>query len=287
LAVCLIPFIRVMGADLPQEFRITDVEGQVAVIPNGTTRASPAVKDFLVQPGDRIITGETGRVEVAAKEGTVIELREKSVFRITGLSGNKSSFFLKVGRMLGQFAPSSTTRYSYQVRTPVAVAAVRGTDLALVMQEDGEMQGGVIEGQVDFGARKTGPNAPIDWSDDVPAAELDADDIAEPLTEPAEARISEEPIAVETAQGIVVKPDGMPEKLFTIPPLVVPSVERFTHIRARVRPLRDQWQNRSIREQMEHRRQALRQEIDWEPPARHFDRISKPAPAKQSPPKRQ
>lgn len=109
-----------------EEFRITDFDGQVAVIPQGSKKASPALKNLSLKAGDQVVTGRKGRVEIGTKTGTVIELKEKSSIKVETLSDQIQVFFLKAGRFLAHFKTHrERTRASYKVKTPVAVASVR------------------------------------------------------------------------------------------------------------------------------------------------------------------
>lgn len=254
----------IWGAPPTQEFRITDTSGQVAVIPKGKTTASPAKKGLPLEAGDRLVTGPKGRIEVASKEGTVLELKEKSYVRVQELSPGKTSFFLKVGRFLGKFAPSKQTGIAYRIRTPAVVASVRGTDLAIDVTESGETQGGVAEGVVDFKKPKYDTKATMGWSDEDPR--LDEEEMVEPVVETDVSSAST--VVVETGEGIAVKPDAAPQKLPTIPPIIVSDLAWFETVRARVPKLRDEWKDLDVPSKMKLRQQALRERLDWQIPAK-------------------
>jgi len=116
----------------PEEFRITLVEGLVGIVPKTGKNPSKAVFGISLQNGDRLITGKRGRVEIATKNGTVIEIGQYSNLEVESLTGRVTSFFLRLGRMAAHFKKSMEKkrrrRTRYQVKTLVAVASVRGTD---------------------------------------------------------------------------------------------------------------------------------------------------------------
>lgn len=297
-------FSGVSFAQAPtQEFRITSVDGQVALIPKGETRASPAKPGVPLAAGDRLVTGEKGEVELASKEGTVLQLKEKTYFRLQTARSGKTSFFVKVGRFLGRFASSKETGVSTRVRTPVVVASVRGTELAVDVAEGGETQGGVQEGVVDFKLPKYDSKAAIGWSDEDPrlmeddpveaevpdaseavdaAPELEVESAVEPIDE--KTLNDAAPVTVESGQGISVKPNAMPEKLPTLPKIIVADMAWFQSVRERVPKLRDQWKDLDVPSQMKLRQQVLRERITWQLPAKL--QPAKPAPARPAPAKR-
>ncbi len=277
LILTLVSVAPLLAAPAPQEFRITDASGQVAVIPKGKTQGAPAKVGTPLEAGDRLVTGNKGRIEVASKEGTVLELKERSFARIQELSPGKTSFFVKVGRLLGRFAPSKQTGIAYRIRTPAVVASVRGTDLAVDVAESGETQGGVVEGVVEFERPKYDTKATMGWSDEDPRlmednlgpeAEDEAkteveEEAAEDVDEPGEA---EDEVEVSTGEGISVKPNAVPQKLPSIPPVIVSDLAWFQSVRERVPKLRDEWKDLDAPTKMKMRQAALRERLDWKIP---------------------
>jgi hypothetical protein len=280
----------VAAAPQPQEFRITDVQGQVAIMPKGKSTASPAVKGFPLQAGDRLITGDKGRVELAAKEGTVLHLKEKSYCRVQSLEPGRSSFFVKFGRLLGRFAPSKDTGISYRVGTPVIVASVRGTELGVSVEDNGKTEGGVVEGVVDFKKPAYGPNATIDWSDedprwDEPETAPAPSPIAAVETSSAAAQQQPQEVTVSASEGVSAEPGAWPKKMSAVPPVIVADLTWFTSVRERVPALREQWKDLDAPSKMRLRQQALRDRISWQIPAKLQPKNA--APEKISIPKKQ
>ncbi len=243
-----------------QEYRITEVEGPVGIVPQGSKEAAPPVEGLVIAAGDRLVTGNGGRVELATKEGTVLELREHSNLEVQELSENTNGFFLSLGRLLGRFATFQKQDGgvgNYRIGTPVAVAAVRGTELALDVQEDGETQAGVVEGSVAFN----------------PA---DEEALVENAEKPVEEKPAEETV-VETSQGIVIKPNQPPVRMAAVPPRIVPEMKRFIHIRGRVPHLRERWKDLDPPTKRRFRQEALRRRITWEIPPRLRERLERPS----------
>jgi len=226
------------------EYRVTDIEGPAGIIPKNSKNASPAVAGLMLLPGDRLITGVKGRVELASKAGTVIELKEKASLIVEMLGEASSTFFLKKGRLFARFASLKKRVGSpYRIKTPVMVASVRGTELGVSVKEDGETDAGVVEGTVGF------------TSLDKPEAEE---------------------VVVEKSQGVHAAPHEAIAKLPEIPKPILDSIDTFQHIRDRVPQLRDEWKDLDKPSQMKMRQDALRERVKWEVPEK-LD-IKKPAP---------
>ncbi|MBV9079665.1 MAG: FecR domain-containing protein [Elusimicrobia bacterium] len=242
------------------DYRITAVTGNAAVVPKDSTIASPARAGFPLAPGDRIVTDAGGGAEVAAREGTVFQLGEKSSFSVDEPRPSGGSFRLALGRLLAKFAPA--TGSGYQVATPVAVAAVRGTELALDVADTGAMNAAVVEGEVAFRPVEddTTTNGPV----------------------------REE--VVGASQGLTAEPGKRPEKLPSIPVPLVPALAQFKSIRERVPSLREHWPELAAGERIRLRQEALRERIRWQIPENVRQNLSSPrqrvAPLRVPPPSR-
>lgn len=222
------------------EYRITDTHGPAAILPQGKKKASPVVKNLKLREGDRLLTGKNGRVEISNNRGSVIELKEYSNFKVETLKGRVKVFFLKAGRLLGSFK-AKKRKQKYKFKTPVSVASVRGTELALVCEEGTELQAGVIEGDVYFGP-------PEDASEEVLALWKDKD------------------LLVGESEGIIIKEKEPPVPTLEIPPLVVSSLDWFENVKDRIPKIKDQWKEFSAPAQLKLRNKALKESIKWEIP---------------------
>lgn len=237
-----------LSAETDTPYRITHVEGRVAVVPHGSSDPAPAVADFSLEPGDQVLTGDDGRIEIATQDGTVMELGQKSSLELEDSSPSVSRFFLQVGRLLARFSSERETGRAHQVRTPVAVAAVRGTELVLDVAESGSVEAGVIEGQV---ALQPASAAGL---------EQDASDWDEVL--------------IGASEGATMEPDAAPRRLSEIPERLAPAIPRFAHIRQRVPHIRERWKSLDRPARQRLRQNALRERIKWKLP----DRVRPAAP---------
>ena len=227
-----------LGAE--EDYRIVDVSGQVAVIPKNGSEGSPASVGLPLSAGDRVVTGSGGQVELAAKSGTVIRLEGNSSLGLDDLRSGWTQLRLYVGRLLARFERGTKTRYN--IKTPVAVASVRGTELALEVGEDGSLEAGVIEGEVA---------------------------IEPPAEKPAEGeQAGWDPEILTSSQGVSVAPLGRPRRLSEIPRPLVRSLDWFPRVRQRVPALRERWKDLDPPSRQRLRNQALRERIKWEVPPR-------------------
>lgn len=279
-----------------QEFRITDAQGDAAIIPKGATAASPAKANVVLLPGDRLVTGSNGRIEVASKEGTVLEVKEKSYVKLQKQTAEKTTFFVRVGRFLGNFAKAERTRFTYSVRSPVITAAIRGTQLGLVVDETGETHGGVVEGTVGFFKPRPTGKMRMKWADEDILAETDPEDLddeepvvsSETVTVPGVVDstatvVTRDEIPVTASEGIEAAPNSWPRKLDKIPAIVVPSLDWFTSVKDRVPKLRDQWKDLDVPSKMKMRQDALRERVSWQVPESYLKALPKPSPKKVLP----
>jgi len=93
-----------------------------------------AEKDFPLAAGDIVRTGTDGSAELSIDGGSVIELSANSDFIVNSLNPAGAEFHLGIGRMLAKLRKlAQGQRISF--RTSSAVAAVRGTELAVEQAE--------------------------------------------------------------------------------------------------------------------------------------------------------
>lgn len=143
--------------------RITEVDGEVMLFAAGEPDGSQVEAGVPLSEGDRLVTSEGASVEIGLDGGSAVRIEEKSEF--TFRSGKKAGtlFDLTVGRLLAKIqklAPGS----SLQVRTPTAVAAVRGTEFAVEADAEEAQVAVFDEGRVevtgdeDSAGETLGPN---------------------------------------------------------------------------------------------------------------------------------
>ena len=127
--------------------RLATVSGDVLIL---AADGSPEVSgdaNLPLEEGDRVVVAAGGSAEVALDGGSLITLRENSDFKIETTEKGNSSFFLSVGSLLAKIQKLGTQRL--RVRTPTAVAAVRGTEFGVEVEGENSHVGVFDEGKVE------------------------------------------------------------------------------------------------------------------------------------------
>jgi hypothetical protein len=107
------------------------IEGDVKIVRQGQAVAAEA--GGLLRPGDQLLTGEKASAEIAVGEWGRVNLGEKTTWSIETYSEKESVDFssqLALGHLKAKLKKLPRGS-SFQVQTPTAVAAVRGTFFGL------------------------------------------------------------------------------------------------------------------------------------------------------------
>lgn len=129
---------------IPQLFaqevgKIKVIQGKVDIIREGKPPAMEAKLNQSIYPKDIIKTKTSSKVEIAFKDGTVIKIGQRSRVDISEylLEGPilKAKIDLQQGRVEAYVSKDSVDKINsspkanrFEIRTPIAVAGVRGTD---------------------------------------------------------------------------------------------------------------------------------------------------------------
>ncbi len=128
------------------EARLTRVEGNVYLHlrdhPFGTFIA--AEEGAPIEEGDRILTGADGLAEVSLGGESLIQVESKSDFTVKSLAPARTEFHLGLGTLLAKIRSLLPDQH-LEFSTPVAVAAVRGTELAIAQEEGKPAHVGVFD----------------------------------------------------------------------------------------------------------------------------------------------
>lgn len=128
---------------------------EVESVAGEVTSSTPVTKGAVLKPGQDIGTGKSGQVTLKLADGSTLTLKPGSAMTVEQSASNPLSknpdavFNLKQGRIESEVA-KRTGGARFEIRTPVAVAAVRGTKFRVTAAEDGKfMTSEVIEGRVE------------------------------------------------------------------------------------------------------------------------------------------
>jgi hypothetical protein len=139
------------------EAKLTYLEGEVSLTRDKTRL--PAELDMVLLPGDTVETGKDAQAEVTFDDSSAINLDPESRFVITELVKDSASgqrtvktnlFSGELKAQIAKLAQNST----FEIESPTAVAAVRGTEFIVAYREGQPTQVTVLVGRV--GVRRPG-----------------------------------------------------------------------------------------------------------------------------------
>ncbi|PIR16217.1 MAG: hypothetical protein COV48_10130 [Elusimicrobia bacterium CG11_big_fil_rev_8_21_14_0_20_64_6] len=135
--------------------RLASVSDGVTVIPADGSPEVSGEEGMPLEQGDRVVVDAGGYAEVVLDGDNLITVRENSDFKIEETSKGSSSFFLKIGSLLAKIHKLGELRLS--VRTPTAVAAVRGTEFGVEVEGENSHFGVFDEGKVEVTGQQGAP----------------------------------------------------------------------------------------------------------------------------------
>lgn len=138
------------------------VSGAVEIMRAGSGAWESAFNGLPFCEGDRLRTAARASCDIELDDGSFIHLAENSdtTAEILELTADRhsSKFSLWFGRVIASI--NSARPVKMQVRTPTAVAAVRGTEFAVEATEDATGVG-VFDGEVEVGADESGESVSV------------------------------------------------------------------------------------------------------------------------------
>lgn len=139
---------------------VYDMKGKVEVRAAGAAGWAPALKGAPFAAGAAVRTAPDAWCELLFKDGTFVKLdggSEAGAEELQAAAGERRfSFSFLKGKALWMAAKVKGKAASvFQVRTPSAVCAVRGTDFSLLVSTAGAATVGLFEGLVDMTAGGT------------------------------------------------------------------------------------------------------------------------------------
>jgi len=154
LALLLAAAAPVLAQAESWDARLGAVSGDVTVVAADGSPEVSGEDGMPLEEGDRVVVAEGGSAEVALDGGSLITVREKSDFKVEKTDKGDSSFFLQVGSLLAKIQKLGTHRL--RVRTPTAVAAVRGTEFGVEVDGNNSHVAVFDEGKVEVSGDKGG-----------------------------------------------------------------------------------------------------------------------------------
>ncbi|MDR6855691.1 FecR domain-containing protein [Variovorax guangxiensis] len=106
--------------------------------------------------GTRIEVGADGYVRLQMSDGSLVRIPANSQVRLVGvrqqeaLHASETLIQLEAGRVDASAQPQRSPSSRFEIRTPLAVASVRGTEFGVALQPDAAVTGEVTHGAVDL-----------------------------------------------------------------------------------------------------------------------------------------
>jgi len=163
--VATVLFVRERVDDvIDQTAALAQVEGVVEVLPDGKETWQPASDGRVIKPGDRIRTGPYSKAILTLFDGSIATLEDQTELTIARMEARRDGFakVIVLHQWLGEthhrVEPLSDHASRFQVETSAAIAAVRGTEFTINVEDDGATQVRVLEGLV----KVTAQNVTVD-----------------------------------------------------------------------------------------------------------------------------
>ena len=137
--------------------RIGVITGDVGLLTQGAPEWIEPHEGLPIEPGDRIRTGEDGRIELIMGENVLWTLEPETEVETEHMELNAGRLNLTSGSLLGKVdsARAAGVAQRWDFNTPMAVAAVRGTEFALQFSKGEGSHLGVFEGTVELEPAET------------------------------------------------------------------------------------------------------------------------------------
>ncbi|MFO1424956.1 MAG: FecR domain-containing protein [Candidatus Competibacteraceae bacterium] len=147
---------------LPAKARIVSAQGQVNAVIAATGQTVPVHSGLSLQTGDTLLTGPDGAASLEFRDGSRVLLQADSELRMDTLSAYGPTRFadtrirLQQGRAESQVTSRTGAGPRYEISTPAAASAVRGTRYRIGMDPAAATaRTEVLEGTVAFEGRRT------------------------------------------------------------------------------------------------------------------------------------
>lgn len=137
------------GAALAEEAKLLSFSGNVEVRQAREGQWAPAAADMEIAEGGAVRTGEGGEAVLFMPNKSKIWLKEKTSLEVEQRMTLASRLALVFGKIKVR-VPHLMRKEKFEVRTPSAICAVRGTELTLASTEDGKIDLQVLFGEVKF-----------------------------------------------------------------------------------------------------------------------------------------
>jgi hypothetical protein len=151
LAAGAIVSVQVIGAKATPIAKVTYVTGDVKIQPTGRESWKKATNEQALRSGDKVKTLEESRGEVAFADGSIIRIDANSNLDIVELKKSKAGQTATAKVWSGKVWASvnkMSKKTKFELESPTAVAAVRGTVFRMTVADDQTTKVAVYAGEV-------------------------------------------------------------------------------------------------------------------------------------------
>ncbi|MBK8791753.1 MAG: FecR domain-containing protein [Holophaga sp.] len=134
------------------------IQGEAFVVTKDGSHHALGMDRPWLEPGDRLVTGPTGRVELEAFDGQATLVVGPET-RLTIPQGDEPSLQSEYGKFIGKWKARADRKFT--VRTQTIVLAVRGTRFLVEARPQGNVTCLVLEGTVDVSDREGKVSRPV------------------------------------------------------------------------------------------------------------------------------
>jgi hypothetical protein len=149
MTIALSALVSFVNADMVA--KITSFEGTVQVMKKGSTDWKNARPGMPLEVGDQIFTQGESFAEIRYVIGTVLRMDEKTKITLESSSEKTVKSKSAIGTVWINMRKLVSTGKEFQVSTPTAVAAIRGTVFDMSYTPDSASYVAVFEGKVAVG----------------------------------------------------------------------------------------------------------------------------------------
>lgn len=143
-------------APLPTFATASYVAGDVRLFPPGSVQAQPLQTGARLAEGTRIEVGGDGYVRLQMADNSTVRIPANSQVRLVSVRRQDASqvsdtlIQLDAGRVDASAQHQRSNASRFEIRTPLAVASVRGTEFGVAVQPDAAVTGEVTQGVIDL-----------------------------------------------------------------------------------------------------------------------------------------
>ena len=138
------------------EAKITRIEGSAQVLKNGSSSWKTARLNMPLQVDDQLKSGSESLIEVTYHHGEIMRLAENTTFSIKKSSTGAVSTRIPKGNVWVNMKKITSSAREFDVTTPTAVAAIRGTIFQMMSLPDSSADVAVFDGKVAVGLSDEG-----------------------------------------------------------------------------------------------------------------------------------